>query len=160
VVGGFIEYADTPVGTYAEVFGAVGLRAGRTLFGTVPLMAVDSCPSVVAGRQNWSLPKCLVEFRGSLASGEISAVHGSWRVRATVAPFGPRFPLRLAGRMVQLWPDGVRRAARLRGRGRARLAIVTVDVRSSGTLPSWLRPGRHLGATVTGMRFSLSAAAP
>jgi len=36
-----------------------------------------------------------------------------------------------------------------------RPALVTVDVSSEGTLPRWLRPGRHPGAVSPEMSFSL-----
>src|SRR3954468_14282740 len=48
--GGMVSYSSTPVGRYHEVFGAVGLREGRSVRGTVPFMAVDSRASLVGGR--------------------------------------------------------------------------------------------------------------
>jgi hypothetical protein len=56
---------------------------------------------------------------------------------------------------VQYFPDGTLRSAVLRGRAKSRPAIVTVEVESSGQLASWLRPGRHLGAIMTGTTFTL-----
>jgi hypothetical protein len=88
----------------------------------------------------------------------MSAEGDGWTVRAAARPFGPAVPVRLAGTLLQQWPDGVVRAARLRGRGRARAAVVTVDVRSTGQLASWLRPGRHFGAVLSQTRFTLSEA--
>jgi hypothetical protein len=157
VAGGVVAYTDTPVGPYSEVFGTVAFRRGRSVFGTIPFMAVDSRDSLVGGRQNWSLPKCLAQFTGSPTSGSMVAEGEDWTVRVSARPFGPRFPMKMAGRLVQAWPDGELRSADLRGRSRGRAALVTVQVRSAGTLPSWLRPGRHLGAVMEETRFELGA---
>jgi len=159
VIGGLVSYSQTPVGAYSEVFGAVGLRRGRRVLGTVPFMAVDSRRSLVGGRGNWSLPKCLAEFSGSPEAGHRVASGAGWTVRVDVRPFGPRFPVVARGTIVQPWPDGERRTAVLRGRGRARLAVVTVAVESDdGALATWLRPGRHLGAVLSQTRFTLGEA--
>jgi hypothetical protein len=112
----------------------------------------------VGGRVNWSLPKCLAEFTGEPGDRTLTARGSGWTVAADVRPFGPPFPVRLTGRMVQPGPDGRPRAAVLTGRGRARIALVTVDVVSGGELAQWLRPGRHLGAVLSNTRFHLSAA--
>jgi hypothetical protein len=160
VSGGLVAYEDTPVGPYSEVFGTVAFRSGRSVHGTIPFMAVDSRDSLVGGRQNWSLPKCLASFTGSPAAGAMSAEGDGWTVRVSVRTFGPRFPMKMTGRLVQPWPDGVLRASMLRGKARARSALVTVEVRSAGTLASWLRPGRHLGAVLEGTRFELGESSP
>jgi hypothetical protein len=157
VIGGFVAYRNTPVGKYHEVYGAVGLVRGRSVRGTIPFMSVDSRASLVGGRSNWSLPKCLAEFSGEPGAGTMTARGAGWLVRATTRPFGPSFPLRMAGRIVQPWPDGRLREAALGGRARARAAIVTVTVESAGELASWLRPGKHVGAVLTDTSFSLSA---
>lgn len=158
VVGGLLAYERTPVGAYCEVFGAVAVRRGRGLVGTVPFMAVDSPASLVGGRGNWSLPKCLAGFTGRPGERTMSATGSGWTVRMSARPFGPRFPLPLAGRMVQAWPDGGRRESVLHGKARARAAVVTVEVESDGYLAGWLRPGRHLGAVLSQASFSLSGA--
>jgi Acetoacetate decarboxylase (ADC) len=158
VVGGLVSYDRTPVGKYHEVYGAIGLRTGRSVRGTIPFMSVDSRASLVGGRSNWSLPKCLADFDGEPGAGTMTARGSGWTVRAHVRAFGPHYPLPMTGRIVQPWPDGVLRESVLEGKARARTAIVTVEVESEGDLASWLRPGRHLGAVLTQTRFCLSAA--
>lgn len=155
VVGGFVAYQDTPVGRYNEVFGAVGLRRGRGLHGSVPFMAVDSLDSLVGGRQNWALPKSLARFAGGPPAATMTATGPTWTVTATARPVGPPLPARIAGRLTQRWPDSTLRTAVLRGRGRLRLALVDVTVGSDGPLASWLRPGRHVGAVVSDAGFEL-----
>lgn len=157
-IGGMISYRTTPVGPYHEVFGGVGLLAGRAVDVTIPFMAVDSRDSVVGGRQNWSLPKVLASFTGSPEAARMTAAGDGWTVAVTARPVTPRVPMRMSGRVVQRWPDGSVRAATLRGRGRARVAVVNVAATSSvGDLPSWLRPGRHVGALLSDVRFELPA---
>jgi hypothetical protein len=158
VVGAMVSYADTPVGPYYEVLGAVGLRAGRTVHNSVPFMAVDSPASLVGGRTNWSLPKTLAEFTGEPADGAMSARGDGWSVRVRARPYGPSVPIPMSGRIVQQWPDGQLRAAALAGKGRGRSAIVTVEVESDGDLPNWLRSGRHLGVVVSEAWFTMQPA--
>ena len=153
-----VSYADTPVGPYREVFGAVGLRAGRAVRGTVPFMAVDSPDSLVGGRTNWSLPKSLAEFEGEPGDPEMTATGDGWSVRVRTRPYGPTFRIPMSGRIVQAWPDGTLREAAVDGSGRGRSAIVTVEVESTGDLPSWLRPGRHLGTVVAQASFTMQPA--
>jgi len=158
VIGGMVSYQRTPVGKYHEVYGAIGVRTGRSVRGTIPFMSVDSRASLVGGRSNWSLPKCLADFDGEPGTGTMTARGSGWTVRASVRPFGPHFPLPMTGKIVQPWPDGELRESLLDGKARARSALVTVEVESDGELATWLRPGRHLGAVLTRTRFSLSAA--
>lgn len=155
VIGGMIAYRSTPVGQYREVFGGVALRRGRDVAVTIPFMAVDSRASVVGGRQNWSLPKVLARFTGEPAEHAMTAEGPGWSVRVAARPIGPRLPVKTTGRVVQAWPDGVLRSAVLTGRARSRPALVTVEVDSDGDLPSWLRPGRHLGAIMSDTNFTL-----
>jgi hypothetical protein len=164
MVGGVITYARTPVGGYSEVFAGVALRRGADLAVSIPFMAVDSPVSVVGGRQNWSLPKVLARFSGTpsarSASGRttMTAEGDGWRVRVTARPSALRLPVRTTGLVVQEWPDGVVRSARLTGRARCRPAVVSVEIDSRDGLGRWLRTGRHLGAVLTDARFTLSAA--
>jgi hypothetical protein len=155
VIGGLISYASTPVGTYHEVFGGVALRTGRDVAVTIPFMAVDSRDSVVGGRQNWSLPKVLARFTGEPTELAMTAEGDGWTVRVTARPIAPKLPVKTTGRVVQAWPDGSVRSAVLTGKARSHPALVTVQVRSNGNLASWLRPGRHLGAVMTGTEFTL-----
>ncbi|MDT4894577.1 MAG: hypothetical protein QOE97_3612 [Pseudonocardiales bacterium] len=157
VIGGLVSYAQTPVGSYREVFGMIALAHGRAVRGTIPFMAVDSPASLVGGRSNWSLPKSLASFEGSPEQGSMSASGATWQVQATARPFGPHYPVPMRGRLVQRWPDGRPREAVLSGHGRARSALVTVEVRSAGPLAEWLRPGQHPGAVLSATRFALSA---
>jgi hypothetical protein len=155
-IGGMISYRTTPVGAYHEVFGGIGLRHGRGVEVSIPFMAVDSRDSVVGGRQNWSLPKVLAQFTGEPGPRTALTASGDgWTVRVTARPIGPRMPAPMNGRVIQRWPDGEVRAAMLSGRGRSRLAVVTVEVDSTGDLASWLRPGRHLGAIMSDVTFTL-----
>lgn len=157
VVGGFVRYADTPVGAYDEVFGAVGFRRDRSITGTVAFMAVDSPTSVVGGRTNWAMPKTLAEFTGEIGRGPVTGTgtDTTWRVRATPRAFGPAIPYRSRADVVQQFPDGSLRSSRLSMQARLRPALVTVEVESDGDLAAWLRPGRHLGAVVEEMTFTL-----
>lgn len=156
VVGGMVDYLSTPVGSYREVFGAVGLLRGLELSGTIPFMSVDSYASVRGGRQNWNLPKTMSQFTGRPEAGRTMSASGSgWTVRATPRVIGPRVPARFAGKIAQPWPDGAVRTSVLRGRASARLAVVKVEVESEHELANWLRPGLHLGAVLTNAHFHL-----
>jgi hypothetical protein len=158
VVGGMVSYRSTPVGGYHEVYGAIGIRHGRGVRGTIPFMSVDSLTSLVGGRANWSLPKCPAEFTGEPGEGTMTARGRGWQVRATARPFGPRVSMPMAGRIIQPWPDGERRESVLTGKGRGQPAIVTVEVESDGQLATWLRPGKHVGMLLTDTAFSFSEA--
>lgn len=162
-VGGMVRYLDTPAGAYDEVLGAVAFREGRSIQGSVTFMAVDSPLSLVGGRVNWAMPKTLAEFDGKIASGTpmaaTSATGTPWRVEATPRGFGPSIPIAAAFTVQQQFPSGVVRPARLHARGRVRAAIVAVEVTSATGLPTWLRPGRRLGAVVDQMTFTLGAPA-
>jgi hypothetical protein len=126
--------------------------------GTVPFMAVDSADSLVGGRTNWSLPKSLAEFSGEPGDPELTAKGDGWLVRVRTRPYGPTFRMPMSGRIVQAWPDGMLREAVVDGSGRGRSAIVSVEVESTGDLPLWLRPGRHLGTVVARASFTMQPA--
>ncbi|KQY64246.1 hypothetical protein ASD30_04690 [Nocardioides sp. Root140] len=168
VVGGLVRYADTPVGTYDEVFGAVavlfGRGLGRRLVATIPFMAVDSPSSLVGGRANWSIPKTLADFSGAPADGTpftaSSATGAGWQVSATARAKGPRLPVVSRARVAQEFPDHSLRGTRLKARGRMRLSRVEADVSSVGELPGWLPSGRHPGALLDDVRFSLDVPRP
>lgn len=164
VIGGMVRYADTPVGRYDEVFGAIGMRIGRHLIGTIPFMSVDSPTSLVGGRGNWSIPKTLSAFTGTPTSGDTFAAASStgqqWRVAASPKAKGPALPVFSRLRVVQEFPDGSLRGTRLKASGRMRLASLEVEVTSEGQLPAWLPSGRHLGAVLPSTRFTLGAPEP
>jgi hypothetical protein len=159
VIGGLVSYRNTPVGPYHEAFGTVALRDGRKVCGSIPFMAVDSLSSLVGGRQNWALPKCLASFTGEPGELTMTAKGDGWQISATARPFGPRYRVPMSGRLVQAWPDGILRESALDGKARSRSAIVTVEIESDGPLPTWLRPGRHLGAILLDATFDLSVPA-
>lgn len=143
VVGGFLRCGDTPVGEYAEVFGAVVLANPRPVL-HVPFMAVDSLASLRGGRDNWALPKTLATLTGRPRDGGLlSAEADGWRVAARVRRRRPALPAAATLSFLQPWPDGPQRHFRATLTGRARPARVDVDVASDGALARWLSPGRH-----------------
>jgi hypothetical protein len=156
VFGALLAYHESPVGPYREVQGLTGTPSRHGLRATVPFIAVDSAASVLAGRLNWALPKALAEFTGEPVEQAMTATGSSWTVSAIARPLGPAVPTPLAGQLVQTWPDGQRRVAKLTGRASARPALIRVSVRSRGALASWLRPGRHLGLLLLQAEFTLS----
>jgi hypothetical protein len=163
VVGGMVRYASTPVGPYDEVFGLVGSRTGVKPWGSVAFMSVDSEAGLVAGRASWAMPKALGRFSGEVGGGRSMTATGAdgtaWQVTARPTTYGPLLPMRSQGLCRQEFPGGRIGDSLMTGRGRIRLALVTVDVASEGPLPGWLRPGRHLGAVVESATFSLSGPA-
>lgn len=158
-VGGFVRYTDTPVGGYDEVFGLIAARTGLRPWANVAFMAVDSLASLVGGRTNWAMPKTLARFDGAPAAGRTVTGIGTdqtpWRVSATARVIGPAVPLKAVGTARQQFSDGRIGDSRLSFTGRCRPAVVTVEVSSGGALPSWLQPGRHLGAVVDAGGFTL-----
>jgi hypothetical protein len=152
VVGAMVRYLETPVGAYDEVLGLVGSRSGLKPWGSVAFMSVDSEPSLVGGRTNWAMPKTLGSFDGEIGGGRTITAAGAdetrWRVSATPGVLGPALPLRATGLTRQEFPGGRIGDSTMRGKGRIRPALVTVDVDSDGPLPTWLRPGRHPGAVL------------
>ncbi|MDP7721930.1 acetoacetate decarboxylase family protein [Mycobacterium sp. TY814] len=158
-LGAFVRYTDTPVGAYDEVLGIVGSRSGLRPWGNVAFMSVDSESSLVGGRTNWAMPKTLARFDGELADGNLitgsSTSEPSWTVSATPRVKGPALPLKVKGSARQQFADGRVGDSLLTFNGRIRPALVTVGVSSSGPLPTWLRPGLHLGAYVEEATFTL-----
>ncbi|OBK23265.1 hypothetical protein A5634_05680 [Mycobacterium asiaticum] len=158
-VGGFVRYTDTPVGAYDEVLGMVGSRRGLRPWGNVAFMSVDSESSLVGGRTNWAMPKTLARFDGELGDGRLitanSADEPSWTVSATPRVKGPAIPLKAKATARQQFADGRVGDSLLSFPGRIRPALVTVGVSSAGPLPTWLRPGLHLGAFVEEATFTL-----
>ena len=158
--GALLRYHATPVGEYRELAGVLGQLGRHGLSATVPFIAVDSPGSLVGGRRNWALPKTLAEFTGDPTVGSMTAAAEDWTVTATARVFGPAVPVRLAGRLAQPWPDGIRRTARLAGLAIARAAVVSVTVRPDDTLPGWLRTGRHLGVQLRDAEITFGPAEP
>jgi hypothetical protein len=158
-VGGFVRYADTPVGPYDEVLGALAARDGRSNWINIAFMAVDSPTSIVGGRENWAMPKTLARFAGSPTRGSsITATSESglgWQVSATPRALGPAIPMKSKGVTRQQFADGRIGTAMLSMKGRMRPALVNVAVRSEGSLGSWLTSGRHLGVFLEDTEFTL-----
>ena len=156
VIGGMVRYEYTPVGTYDEVFGIVVARDGRQPFGHVAFMAVNGEETLVGGRTNWAMPKTLAQFSGDTATGmTATGVESTWEVSAKPRVIGPSIPYSTKASARQV--DAADRVldSRLTGRFRMRPAIVTVEVSSEGTLPRWLRSGRHMGSVSPEMSFAL-----
>lgn len=137
-VAALVDYLNSPVGPYREVFAGTLLRAlGRPTV-HVPFIAVDSVPSLQAGRAHWDLPKTLATFTGAL--DDRTSVRGDgWSVDVAVRTHGPPLPAVAA----LLCAQGGRRAA-VTVRGTVRPARVTVAA-TGPTLGGWLGAGRHVG---------------
>jgi len=158
-IGGFVRYNQTPVGPYDEVLGMVGSHTGARPWGHVALMAVDSPTSLVGGRTNWAMPKTLAHFEGAPAPGRTISANSSggvnWSVSAHTRSIGPAIPVWSKGTARQQFSDGRVGESVLTFSGRARPAIITVEVSSDGPLAGWLRPGRHIGAAIEKASFTL-----
>jgi len=161
VIGGFVRYADTPVGVYDEVFGIVaskGPGGAKDVVSTVAFMAVDSPTSLVGGRTNWSMPKTLAAFEGS-PDAEMtgrSTTDRAWTVtsRARALPFGITRSAKAVIR--QVFPDGSLGDTAMQSGGRMRPAIIKVGVESEGPLPGWLKPGRRLGMVLENVEMDFT----
>jgi hypothetical protein len=143
-IGAVVDYLDSPVGAYREVFAGPLLRGTLLPVVHVPFIAVDSLPSVHGGRAHWALPKTVASFAGDVGAGAVTATGEDWSVRVDAAPRGPRIPLRgpLGNAQTQQ-----RAVVSLRGRGR----LATVHVSAAGlTLGGWLGTGRHPGLIAEG----------
>jgi hypothetical protein len=157
--GGFVAYADSPVGPYHEVFGGHVLRRGVAPRLHVAFMAVDSLASLAGGRRNWALPKTLGAFNGG-TGGPIRAVGKGWWLATVVRPLGPAIPAAVTLTAAQVWPDGAVRIFRTAIRGRCRPARVEVDVDPGCSLAAWLLPGRHLAVQWVEARVVVPPPAP
>ena len=140
----FVDYLDSPVGAYREVFaGPLVRRAGRPAV-HIPFIAVDSLPSVHGGRAHWGLPKGYATFTGDVGAGEVSATGDGWSVQASASATG--VPVPIVGTFANAQVAG-RASVVLRGRGR----VARVRVTASGpSLSAWLGSGTHLGVVATG----------
>ncbi|MGN6162233.1 MAG: acetoacetate decarboxylase family protein [Marmoricola sp.] len=163
VLGGFVRYADTPVGTYDEVFGIVtskGPGGAKDVVSTVAFMAVDSPTSLVGGRTNWSMPKTLASFEGA-PDTEMTArstTDRAWTVtaRTRALPFGINRSARAVIR--QAFPDGTLGDTAMESGGRMRPALISVGVESDGPLAGWLRPGRRMGMVLENVQMDFTPA--
>ncbi len=159
-LGAFVRYLESPVGPYSEILASPRLIRGGAVRSHVPFIAVDSIPSVHAGRAHWALPKVLAEFKGfPLAPRQpLEATGPGWWVRATAVPRGWTFPITLPLSGAQVRPDGNVAIFRSPVRARARLARVEVEVDPGSSMATWLRTGRHLGLFTTAGRVDLGRA--
>jgi hypothetical protein len=143
-MGAVVDYLESPVGPYREVFGGQLLRGTLLPVVHVPFIAVDSLPSVHGGRAHWALPKTVAQFAGDIGAGRAGATGDGWSVDVAAQARGPQLPVR--------WPlvsqqDDRRAVVWLRGR--ARLAQVRVTA-TGPTLGGWLGTGSHVGAVAHG----------
>ena len=136
-VGAVIDYLDTPVGPYREVFAAPVVRGRLAVH--VPFMAVDSLASLRGGRENWGLPKVLAAFDGDVAEGRATATGDGWSVDVTSSAAPVPVPFAVAFGNVQA---AGRARVVLRGRGRPALVRVRAD---GPSLSGWLGVGTHAG---------------
>ena len=154
---GFVQYAETPVGPYSEVMGAVSVDGGVLPRVHIPFIAVDSLPSVHAGRAHWALPKVPAAFTWT-GPGEVRAQADNWWISARVVHSSVRIPLIGRSTTAQVRPGGDIGVSSTGMRGWARVVTVQVDVDPDASFASWLVSGRHRGVLVTGARLSMSAA--
>jgi hypothetical protein len=142
-VGAVVDYLDGPVGPYREVFAGLLLRRLGMPAVHVPFIAVDSLPSLRAGRVHWKLPKALAAITGPVG-GPIRVEGDGWTVEVAARPFGPRLPVAAPVRAVQ----GDRRTL-VTVRGTIRAAVLTVAA-AGPTIGPWLGSGRHAGFVASG----------
>jgi hypothetical protein len=155
-VGAFLHYPRGPVGAYNEILCSPTLVHGRRgVCLHVPFIAVDSPASVRGGRANWALPKVLAQFSGSPAEDREVRVEGAgWWVRVRMRPLrAPSIPFLSRAHLAQVFPDATTRTALFTSRGRARLALVDLEVDPNSSLGGLIKPGRHLGAIVRGSGY-------
>jgi hypothetical protein len=154
---GFVRYSVTPVGAYDEVMAAPVTATGG-LMGRVhvPLIAVDSVPSVHAGRAHWALPKVLASF--TWEGNEAARADGDgWWLSARVVRRGLPIPVLGRSTQAQVRPDGRVGSVPVFMRGRGRMVTVEVDIDSSASYAAWLVPGRHRGILLTAATMSVGA---
>jgi hypothetical protein len=157
-VTAFVQYADSPVGPYSELLAAVLVRERSRLSLHTPFMAVDSMPSLRAGRANWALPKTLAEFEDNPGrSGAWGAAADGWSVSARARAHGPGLPMRAAMQGVQVRPDQTMGRYRATVSGSARIARVEVDVAARESQLDWMPSGRHLGLQWSNASLTMSA---
>ena len=157
-LGAVVDYLDTPVGPYREVFAGPLLRPRRLREAGwptvhVPFIAVDSLLSVTGGREHWALPKTTATFAGDVAAGGAAVVGEGWTVTVASRLRGPRLPFASVLRSSQ---SSMRARLQLRGRGRLAAVTVTADGPSIG---GWLGRGTHPGVVADG-RMGVGVARP
>ena len=143
-VGAVVDYLESPVGPYREVFAGPLLRGPLLPVLHIPFIAVDSLPSVHGGRAHWALPKAVAAFSGDVGSGRVAAAGDGWTLGVVASTLGPRLPV-----VGPLRSDQGRGPATASLNGRGRLARVRVAA-SGPTLSGWLGSGTHPGVVAEG----------
>lgn len=143
-LGAVVDYLDSPVGAYREVFAGPLVRGRLRPTVHIPFIAVDSLASVHGGRAHWGLPKSLASFDGDVGAGRVTATGDGWSV--DVRAVGPGLPVPMLATFGNDQHAG-RAAVVVRGRGRA----TRVHVNATGpTLTPWLGTGTHAGVVGSG----------
>jgi hypothetical protein len=134
-----VDYAETPVGPYREALVAelAGPRSG-----TVVWMAVNSATSKAAGRVHWGLPKELAALAADPALSTVVVEAAGVRAEVRVRSTGLAVPVVVPALLRQ--PE--RPPARVRFRGRAQPAVVSL----AGDLPCGLDAGTRPGVVLEG----------
>jgi hypothetical protein len=154
---GFVRYSETPVGAYDEVMGApVTVRGGLLGRTCVPLIAVDSIPSVHAGRAHWALPKVMAAFAWE-PDDSVRVDGDGWWLSARVVQRGLSIPIFGRSTQAQVRPDGRVGSVPVTMRGRGRVVTVDVAVDPNASFASWLLPGRHRGILLTAATMRVGA---
>ncbi|MBY6708509.1 MULTISPECIES: acetoacetate decarboxylase family protein [unclassified Rhodococcus (in: high G+C Gram-positive bacteria)] len=105
VSAAFVRYTSGGVLSYDELIGSVLVRRGLTVMATIPHIWVDSPQSRTGGRELWSIPKHLGEFRRETSGPRVTAsmtFDGApvaaldARVGRRLTPGTPRIPLTTA----------------------------------------------------------------
>lgn len=162
----FVNYADSPVGPYGEVFIApqqYRLRDGLRC-NAISKIYVGSQSSVDNGRANWGIPKELADFAvtndGGRSERYVASLGGRPFLDVGFRLHGPRLPLRSSWlpasmlRYVQVL-DGTAYEFDLSLRGTMRWATVS-DVAIDGAHFPDLAQGRLVGALqVTGFEMHM-----
>jgi hypothetical protein len=154
---GFVRYSETPVGAYDEVMGApVTARGGLLGRVHVPLIAVDSIPSVHAGRAHWALPKVMASFTWE-PDDSVRVDGDGWWLSARVVQRGLSIPVLGRSTQAQVRPDGRVGSVPVVMRGRGRVVTVEVAVDPTASFASWLMSGRHRGILLTSATMRVGA---
>jgi len=143
------RFTSSPVGPYLRLAVAEPARVGGRAGWCLTTVVVDQPQARLGERLNWGMPAALGSLRW-LQHDDVRSLE--WEGREVVVrarPRGPRFPLVVPVRSLQLRGDG---PVVVPGRmaGRARMAKVEVEVGEADEL-AWLG-GPHRGLAVSGMQ--------
>lgn len=146
-----VHYFDTPVGPYDEIACVpVALRGPSAVH--IPFIAVDSIPSVHAGRTHWNLPKVLANFTshdgGSTAVTADESNTMGWAIDVHAKKFGPQIPIRGSSSVQQVDEAGALHTYPQSLRGRGHVARVQVEADIGDGLRQLLKTGTHWGFVI------------